>query len=77
MNSAYAVREAMDTPADIFNGYRPRLFGIAYRMLGSRPGEPGLIQKVDGKLESVMSFVIAGLGDFAVYIVRNPKDLSI
>jgi len=26
----------MDTPADIFNGYRPRLFGIAYRMLGSR-----------------------------------------
>src|SRR5712671_6490683 len=36
MNSTYAVREAMDTPADIFNGYRPRLFGIAYRMLGSR-----------------------------------------
>ena len=38
MNSSYAVKEAMDTPADIFNGHRPRLFGIAYRMLGSRAG---------------------------------------
>ena len=44
MNSSYAVREAMDTPADIFNGYRPRLFGIAYQMLGSRADAEDILQ---------------------------------
>ena len=42
-------------------------------------GEPGLMQYVDGKLESVMSFVSDGLRVFDVYVVRNPeklKDLS-
>jgi hypothetical protein len=47
MNSTYAVREPMDTPADIFNGYRPRLFGIAYRMLGSRARSFGVeVQRI-------------------------------
>jgi RNA polymerase sigma-70 factor, ECF subfamily len=45
MDSSYAVREAMDTPADIFNGYRPRLFGIAYRMLGSRADAEDILQE--------------------------------
>ena len=41
--------------------------------------EPGLMQYVDSKLESVISLVSDGMRVFAVYIVRNPeklKDLS-
>jgi hypothetical protein len=36
MDKAYALKEIMGAPADIFNAHRSRLFGIAYRMLGSR-----------------------------------------
>ena len=45
MNSSYAVREAMDTPADIFSGYRLRLFGITYRMFGSRADAEDIFQE--------------------------------
>ena len=35
----------MDESADIFNGYRARLFGIAYRMLGSRVDSEDILQE--------------------------------
>lgn len=34
----------MDLPAEIFESHRPRLFGIAYRMLGSRAEAEDLLQ---------------------------------
>ncbi len=44
-NTAYAVIEAMDAPANMFDRYRPRLFGIAYRMLGSRADAEDILQE--------------------------------
>ena len=44
-NSAYAVIESMDAPADMFKGHRARLFGIAYRMLGSRADAEDILQE--------------------------------
>jgi RNA polymerase sigma-70 factor (ECF subfamily) len=44
-NSAYAVIESMDASADIFDAHRPRLFGIAYRMLGSRADAEDILQE--------------------------------
>jgi RNA polymerase sigma-70 factor (ECF subfamily) len=35
----------METPAQIFDGHRPRLFGIAYRMLGSRADAEDILQE--------------------------------
>jgi RNA polymerase sigma-70 factor (ECF subfamily) len=35
----------MDAPADIFKGHRARLFGIAYRMLGSRADAEDVLQE--------------------------------
>lgn len=35
----------MDAPADIFKGHRARLFGIAYRMLGSRADAEDILQE--------------------------------
>jgi len=61
-NRAYAIIETMDAPADLFNTHRPRLFGIAYRMLGSRA--------------DAQSFVIDGTRIRAIYAVRNPDKLS-
>jgi len=43
-NRAYAVTEIMDAP-DTFNAHRPRLFGIAYRMLGSRADAEDILQE--------------------------------
>ena len=44
-NGAYAVIESMDASADIFKGHRARLFGIAYRMLGSRADAEDILQE--------------------------------
>jgi RNA polymerase sigma-70 factor (ECF subfamily) len=44
-NSAYAVVEPMDTAAEIFKRHRARLFGIAYRMLGSRADAEDIFQE--------------------------------
>jgi DNA-directed RNA polymerase specialized sigma24 family protein len=35
----------MDTPGQIFAGHRARLFGIAYRMLGSRADAEDILQE--------------------------------
>jgi RNA polymerase sigma factor (sigma-70 family) len=45
VNGAYAVIESMDASADIFTEHRPRLFGIAYRMLGSRADAEDILQE--------------------------------
>jgi RNA polymerase sigma-70 factor, ECF subfamily len=45
MDGAYALIESMDASADIFNAHRPRLFGIAYRMLGSRADAEDILQE--------------------------------
>jgi RNA polymerase sigma-70 factor, ECF subfamily len=45
MNGAYAVMVPMDAPADIFKLQRPKLFGIAYRMLGSRTDAEDVLQE--------------------------------
>ena len=42
--SAYAFIDSMDPP-DIFNAHRGRLFGIAYRMLGSRADVEDILQE--------------------------------
>jgi RNA polymerase sigma-70 factor, ECF subfamily len=44
-NSVYAVIESMDASADIFRRHRARLFGIAYRMLGSRAEAEDILQE--------------------------------
>jgi DNA-directed RNA polymerase specialized sigma24 family protein len=44
-NSVYAVIESMDASADIFKRHRARLFGIAYRMLGSRADAEDILQE--------------------------------
>jgi RNA polymerase sigma-70 factor (ECF subfamily) len=44
-NTAYAVIETMDAPTVLFDRYRPRLFGIAYRMLGSRADAEDILQE--------------------------------
>ncbi|MFG3341219.1 RNA polymerase sigma-70 factor [Glycomyces sp. NPDC048151] len=38
--------EALDDAAEVFTGVRPRLFGIAYRMLGSAAEAEDLVQEV-------------------------------
>jgi RNA polymerase sigma-70 factor (ECF subfamily) len=71
----------------MFPEFRKRRDGPLRRKFGERMtyriaeinGEPGLMQYVDGKLESVMSFVSDGMRVFDIYVVRNPeklKDLS-
>jgi RNA polymerase sigma-70 factor (ECF subfamily) len=42
---AYAFVERMNTPAEIYHRYRPRLLGIAYRMLGSRADAEDILQE--------------------------------
>jgi RNA polymerase sigma-70 factor (ECF subfamily) len=44
-NRAYAITESMDASDDIFTGHRARLFGIAYRMLGSRADAEDILQE--------------------------------
>jgi DNA-directed RNA polymerase specialized sigma24 family protein len=41
---AYAVIDSMDASADI-DAHRSRLFGIAYRMLGSRADAEDVLQE--------------------------------
>lgn len=67
------VLQGSNPVARLYAGLR-RKFGerMTYR-IAEINGEPGLIQYVDGKLESVMSFVSDGMRVFDVYIVRNPE----
>jgi RNA polymerase sigma-70 factor, ECF subfamily len=43
--TAYAVTETMDERADTFEFHRPRLFGIAYRLLGSHADADDILQE--------------------------------
>jgi RNA polymerase sigma-70 factor, ECF subfamily len=44
-NNAYAVVDSMHASADICSAHRRRLFGIAYRMLGSRADAEDILQE--------------------------------
>lgn len=39
-------------------------------------GEPGLLRYVEGKLESVQSFIVDGARIVAIFIMRNPEKLA-
>ena len=48
---------------------------VSYRMARVN-GEPGLLRYVDGKLESVQSFVIDDGLIVAIFVIRNPDKFA-
>ncbi|MGI8329307.1 RNA polymerase sigma-70 factor [Actinomadura scrupuli] len=46
MHSGHPPASALDQAASVFDGLRPRLFGIAYRMLGSAAEAEDIVQEV-------------------------------
>jgi RNA polymerase sigma-70 factor (ECF subfamily) len=80
-NSAYAVIESMDVSGDIFNEHRPRLFGIAYRMLGSRADVEDVLQETylrwmesnPSELRSVEGWLVTVLTRLCIDRLRSAK----
>jgi RNA polymerase sigma-70 factor, ECF subfamily len=80
-NSAYAVIESMDVSGDIFNEHRPRLFGIAYRMLGSRADVEDVLQETylrwmesnPSALRSVEGWLVTVLTRLCIDRLRSAK----
>ncbi|SCF01783.1 sigma factor [Micromonospora mirobrigensis] len=54
----------LDEAASVFTGVRPRLFGIAYRMLGSASEADGLLQDVWLRWQATDRSVVDNPGAF-------------
>jgi RNA polymerase sigma-70 factor, ECF subfamily len=71
----------MDASADIFNEHRPRLFGIAYRMLGSRADVEDVLQETylrwmesnPSALRSVEGWLVTVLTRLCIDRLRSAK----
>ena len=80
-NSAYAVVESMDAAAGIFKGHRARLFGIAYRMLGSRADAEDILQETylrwieskPSELRSTEAWLVAVVTRLCIDRLRSAK----
>ena len=72
------------TDSDVFAALRPRLFSIAYRMLGTRADAEDVLQDAwlrwhradHAALQSAQAFVTDGERVVAIYAVRNPDKLA-
>ena len=77
-----------DPTVEAFETQRHRLFGVAYRMLGSVTeaedavhqtrvnGDPGVVAIIDGTPSLVIAFQLGPAGIQGVRIVLNPEKLT-
>jgi hypothetical protein len=78
---AYAVIDSMDGSADIFDAHRSRLFGIAYRMLGSRADAEDILQETYlrwtesniSELRSIEAWLVSVLTRLCIDRLRSAK----
>ncbi|TDD68424.1 RNA polymerase sigma-70 factor [Actinomadura rubrisoli] len=74
-------RDDLEAAAAAFNGVRPRLFGIAYRMLGSSAEAEDLVQDVwlrwqtydRGTVEDVPAFLATATTRLAINVLRSAR----